>query len=313
MKALLAALLVSVGAYAAEPAAQMTQYSGICEASAAVPLDAQHFAVAEDEGNALRVYRLGQSAPSRAPLDLAGFLGTSKKASDLEAAARVGDVAYWLSSHSITSAGKAREWRRRFFATQIDASVSPPNLKPIGKPYPAMLDDLIAAPALKSLGLARAAALTPEAPGGLNIEGLAAAADGSLLIGFRNPLVAGKALLVPLTNPGAVVQGREKAAFGPPILLDLGGRGIRSIERVGNGYLIVAGPMGDADNFALFRWTGGATEAPVNTHLSLPGNFSPEALVALQGSDDVLLLSDDGARCAASAMTFQALRVRINK
>jgi hypothetical protein len=34
-------------------------------------------------------------------------------------------------------------------------------------------------------------------PGGLNIEGLAATPDGQLLIGFRNPLSEGKALLLP--------------------------------------------------------------------------------------------------------------------
>lgn len=306
----LAALLLLAAGLPAQ-AQETTYYDGFCEASAAVALDAEHFAVAEDEGNALRVFRIGQHAAVGAPLDLAEFLGTGKKASDLEAAARVGDIAYWLSSHSLTSAGKQREWRRRFFATQIDASVSPPRLKPMGKPYTALLDDLIAAPALQTLHLAQASALTPEAPGGLNIEGLAAAADGSLLIGFRNPLVAGKALLVPLTNPGGVVKGSQKASFGPPVLLDLGGRGIRSIDRVGKGYVIVAGPIADAGSFALFRWTGLAADVPVNTGLSLPDRFSPEALVALPGRDDLLLLSDDGARCDAAAMKFQALRLRL--
>ena len=309
MKALLLALLAGASVQAAEMP-QITHYDGICEASAAVPLDAQHFAVADDESNALRVYRRGQSAPARAPMDLSEFLGTGKKASDLEAAARVGDLAYWLSSHSITSAGKAREWRRRLFATQIDASVSPPQLKPMGKPYTALLDDLIAAPALQSLQLADAAARAPEAPGGLNIEGLAAAPDGSLLIGFRNPLVAGKALLIPLRNPGPVVKGSQKAAFGPPVLLDLGGRGIRSIDAVGkSGYLIVAGPIDDAGSFALFRWSGAAADAPVNLKVNLPTRFNPEALVALPGSDHALLLSDDGARCDAKAMKFQVLSV----
>ena len=310
MRALLAALLLA-GLPSAQ-AAEIVQYQGICEASAAVALDAQHFAVADDEGNALMVYRVGQSAPARAPLDLADFLGTGKKASDLEAAARVGDVAYWMSSHSITSAGKAREWRRRFFATQIDTSVSPPRLKPIGKPYTALLDDLIAAPALQSLHLDRASALTPEAPGGLNIEGLAAAPDGSLLIGFRNPLIAGKALLVPLSNPGAVVKGSQKAAFGPPVLLNLGGRGIRSIDRVGSSYVIVAGPTDDQGVFALYRWTGLAVDAPVPQAVKLPPAFNPEALVALPGSKALLLLSDDGARCQPNAMRFQALSVLLD-
>ncbi|HEY5818827.1 MAG TPA: hypothetical protein VIU14_10590 [Mesorhizobium sp.] len=65
--------------------------------------------------------------------------------------------------------------------------------------------------------------LAPEAPGGLNIEGLSAGAAGELLIGFRNPVPEGKAIVVPFENPAAVVEN-ESARFGAPILLDLGGR-----------------------------------------------------------------------------------------
>jgi hypothetical protein len=57
------------------------------------------------------------------------------------------------------------------------------------------------------------------------------------------------------TNSGAI--------FGAPIELNLGGRGIRSIEKTGdcNGYLILAGPsMASREevehNFRLFRWNG---------------------------------------------------------
>ena len=48
---------------------------------------------------------------------------------------------------------------------------------PVGTPYRNLLDDLIAAPALKPFGLEAAEKLAPEAEGGLNIEGLAAAPD----------------------------------------------------------------------------------------------------------------------------------------
>ena len=123
-----------------------------------------------------------------------------------------------------------------------------------------------------------------HAADGLSIKGLAAAPDGSLLTGFRNPLVAGKALLVRLSNPGAVVKGSEKAVFGPPVLINLGGRGVRSIDRVHSGHVNVAGPVGDLGSFALFGWSGRATDLPVNTGLSLPDGFSPEALVSLRAT-----------------------------
>ena len=41
-----------------------------------------------------------------------------------------------------------------------------------------------------------------EAEGGFNIEGLAAAPDGSLLIGLRNPIPQGRALDHSAAEPG---------------------------------------------------------------------------------------------------------------
>ena len=77
----------------------------MAEASAAALLDDEHFVVGEDECNTLLVYRRGQRAPVGSPVVLADFLGTKKKASDFEGAARVGDVIYWISSHSRTKGG----------------------------------------------------------------------------------------------------------------------------------------------------------------------------------------------------------------
>jgi len=53
-----------------------------------------------------------------------------------------------------------------------------------------------------------------------------------------------------------------RARFGAPIELDLDRRGIRSIERVGAAYLIVADPSADRGSFALFRWSGQSGDPP---------------------------------------------------
>lgn len=53
-------------------------------------------------------------------------------------------------------------------------------------------------------------------------------------------------------NPAAVIKGNA-ARFGAPILIDLGGRGIRGIERVGKEYVTAAGPVADDGTFALYR------------------------------------------------------------
>jgi hypothetical protein len=286
--------LIAACALAALPAhsQEVAVYDGPCDASAAVALDAEHFVVANDENNTLFVYRRGSAAAvARWPLD--AFLGTGGKEADLEGAATVGTRSYWISSHGRNKNAKERPERYRFFATDIDAGQQPPGVTPAGTPYTRLLADLLAADTLAPYALADAAQRAPEAPGGLNIEGLAALPGGRLLIGLRNPVPQGKALLVPLDNPAQLIAGTAPARFGAPITLDLGGRGVRSIERVGNGYLIVAGPPADAGGFALYRWSGQAADAP----LALPLDFKdlrPEALFALPGSDKVQIVSDDG-------------------
>ena len=138
-----------------------------------------------------------------------------------------------------------------------------------------------------------AATRPPEAPDGLNIEGLAATPNGKLLIGFRNPIPGGLALVVPIENPKGLVKGK-KAKFGSPIELDLGGRGIRSIELVGSSYLVVAGPPADSGSFALYRWSGKFGDAATVVQGIDFKSLHPEALFALPGTDTVQVLSDDG-------------------
>lgn len=277
-----AALLVLLAA----AAGAQTRYEGLCDASAAVALGARHFVVADDEHNRLTIYRRGE-AKAVGEVELDRFLKTDKEA-DLEGAAQVGNRIYWIASHARNSAGKLREDRQRFFATEIRGTT----VEPIGKPYTALLTDLLAAPTLAPLKLSDAAARAAEADGGFNIEGLAAAPDGSLLIGLRNPIPQGRALVIPLLNPADLVAGKGPARFGSAIRLDLGGRGVRSIDRIGAGYLIVAGPPADEGSFALFHWSGKPNDMPAPFKAEL-GTLRPEALFAWPDGQ-VTALSDDG-------------------
>ncbi len=273
-------------------AQQISTFNGPCDASAAVALDANHFIVANDENNTLRIYRQGQPAPV-ASLNLTNFLGTAAdEESDIEGAAAIGSRIFWITSHGRNSKGKARPARQRFFATEVVPG-QPPTVKPVGQAYANLLNDMLASETLKPYRLDEAASRPPEADGGLNIEGLAATADGKLLIGLRNPLPQQRALITPLDNPNEVIAG-QRARFGEPILLDLGQRGIRSIERIGTGYLIVAGPTGDQGSFALFRWSGQHDETPTPVAGIDLKNLRPEALFTIPGSNRVQLLSDDG-------------------
>lgn len=290
----------------------------MCDASAAAAIGADHFVVADDERNTLQVYRRAKSRPV-ASIALAAFLETkADKESDLEGAAAIGSRIYWVSSHGRNSRGEPQERRQRLFATTLIPG-SIPRLATVGRPYRHLLRDLLEADAAFGYGLARASGLPPEAPGGLNIEGLAATPEGRLLVGLRNPLPGGRALLVALDNPAEVVEGRGAAVFGKPVELDLGGRGIRSVERVGGRYLIAAGPTGDLGSFALYQWSGQAADAAIPLHGVDLGTLRPEALFAVPDSDAVQILSDDGGvevngiACKDRPNVAQSFRSRLLK
>jgi hypothetical protein len=273
------------------------EFRGMCDASGAVVLGRDRFAVADDEDNVLRVYDPSRGGAPLAAVDLSPALdlpakkkaGKKQPETDLEAATRLGDRALWLTSHGRNSKGKPQPSRLRFFATTAPADGAPAIA---GKPYTHLLDDLLAAPPLARFGLAEAATLPPKQPGGLSIEGMTARPDGrSVLIGFRNPVPEGRALLVPLLNPLELPQG-ARARWGPPVQLDLGGLGVRALSFWRGRYLIVAGPV-DAGPARIYTWDGKSAAARAAA-VDLTG-FNPEGVYSPEDRDQVLLLSDDGA------------------
>lgn len=61
-------------------------------------------------------------------------------------------------------------------------------------------------------------------------------------------------------------------------------------------YFIIAGPPGEEQKFALYRWSEGRVTQPVLVRkLSFEkSNFTPEALIPFRNSTGLMLLSDDG-------------------
>ncbi len=269
-----------------------TVYRGICDASAAVALGKDHFVVGDDELNVIRVYKRGQPESVK-QVDLSSLLGTKpEKESDIEGAATIGNRIFWISSHGTNKDGEVQDRRRRLFATEV-VDGDAPTVRAVGKPYTKLVEVLSTDPRLIKYNLAAAATKPPKTEGALNIEGLADTAEGGLLIGFRNPIPGGRALIVPLTNPNEAISGAP-VKLGDPVEIDLGGRGVRSIERIGASYLIVAGPIDDEGAFDLYRWSGNAKEDPAKvTSVKLSG-LNPEALFAIPETEDVQILSDDG-------------------
>jgi hypothetical protein len=272
------------------------RYSGSCDASGAVPVGASHFLVADDEDNRVRLYSNGGGRP-RQEIDLSPDLdlGRGSKEADLEAATESGGLVYWMTSHGRSAKGKARPNRLRLAATKVDRDArGAVRIARVGSAYRQLLDDLLETPSLSSFGLQAAAQLAPKAAGGLNIEGLTSGPDGTLHIGLRSPLVHGKAVVLTIENAPQLAQG-ERARIGAPVLLDLGGRGIRGLSHVGNDILVLAGDPGSEHRPQLYLWTRGTDQARPLNGLDL-GDLQPEAVVSGELEAGVLLLSDDGTR-----------------
>jgi len=309
-------LLSAASLYAADA---VFTYTGGSDPSAAAAVDAAHFVTADDEINILRMYSMGNSAPVFS-LDITYFLGADAKhpEADIEGAARSGNRIYWITSHGRNKEGHVRSSRYRFFAMEIadvKSSADPntsPQIIPVGKSYARLVQDMLNAPQLKALNLQvvtrlnetlskkEQAMLAPKERG-LNIEGLAVGPDGqSLWIGLRNPLYDDgtgkrKAIVIPLLNPDEVTKDGMPARFGDVLLLDLGGRGIRSIDYAESlkEYWIIAGPSNSRPDFAVFRYRAAAKEL-IQVKVAFPAAFTPEGLFVFPGRKTVWFVSDDG-------------------
>jgi len=272
-------------------------FTGTCDASAASALSDDLFVVANDEDNILRFYRMSRPGKPVQTFDLRPALSLKGKSEmDLEAAARLGQKVFFISSHGRNAEGKLSPGRHQFFALEFTENAGEASVRLVGKPYTQLASDLIADPRYARFHLAEGAKLPPKAEGGFNIEALTDLPDGTLLIGFRSPVPEGRALLAPLLNPNEVIAGCPPK-FGDPLLLDLGGMGLRGISSTQKGYYMLAGPVeGHAPSHLYFSAGGPASPQLVKEVTFHKTN--PEGICVLGVGDkaDFLILSDDGSR-----------------
>lgn len=250
---------------------------------------------------------------------------------DLEASARIGNTIYWLGSHSRAANLNERQNRFRLFATTLSVNGGVPSLTFVNY-YSILRDQLIAwdnaRPIARRYDLQTAAnpgggsGPNPESDSGFNLEGMTQTEAGTLFIGFRAPLVdpyrysdgglptqvhRTHAIVMEISNPAALIAAAGSPPSTTPITvgrtyeLDLGGRGIRSMDFNGTDYVILAGrvaTIGQTDDFAIFTWRPG-TE-PILRYANIPLGFTAETVIiltpgSLSGTFNVRLLEDFGA------------------
>jgi len=319
--------VINYGASAASVNPTTTRFlTGTSDASSAIAIDSTYAFVADDEDQTIRLYDRTNSGLPINQFNFTSSLGLSGGSEvDIEASSRVGNTIYWLGSHSNNSGGSDRPNRERIFSTTISGTGAASTLA-FGGYYQFLEDDLIAwdnnnghGLGAGFLGLAASAAngVLPEQSSGFNIEGLTFAPDGTTAyVSFRAPQsptsTRTDALIIAVTNFTSILNGTGgtsgSANFAAPIFLDLGGRGIRSIERnSSNQYLIVAGPAGSAmgtapNDFRLYTWDGIPSNAPVLRAADLTGlsasGGSFESIIevpnSLTASSQIELLVDNG-------------------
>ena len=124
-----------------------------------------------------------------------------------------------------------------------------------------------------------------------------------MFIGFRNPRphIAGEdmSLVIPLANPEAVVLSAATPILEAPILIDLNGLGIRSIEYspiIGE-YLIVAGSHKSGDDEPVqYLYNYSIINEDRDKLATFSDTMTPEALFQFPDANEINLLSDDGTR-----------------
>lgn len=287
------------------------------DASAAVAVDEKRFIMADDEINVLQVFdwdKPGSEPNVETDISAELTLDTQHPEADFEGATWFNGRVFWITSHGRSRYGDYWKSRYNFFATTI----APNGTVTVDGVCNDLVDALIGYDRTWSelnLGLEAAIGTTGDhidtnpipalAPkdSGLNIEGLCTTADGKkMFIAFRNPRPGGMALVIPLANPEEVVLSGATPMLEAPILIDLNGLGVRSIEYSESfgEYLIVAGShKGGSDEPVQYLYNYDF-EIQDRDKLATFSDITPEALFQFPQANEINLLSDDGTRMIES-------------
>ncbi len=273
-------------------------HTGSSDGSTGIAIEDNYIWIGDDEDQTLRLYNGSQSGLPVQEINFNTDLGSTNEV-DLEGSFRIENTIYWMGSHE-------SDERASLFSTNISGSGATSTLSYIDK-YTSLRDDLLAWDANNAHGLgANFFGLNTA----LEIEALALAPNSTTTayLGLRSSTSEGNAIIIPVTNftdlPGATAGS---STFGAPILINLNGRTLRSIECNADGCILIGGPFGNNTDFKLYTWTGDASDEPELRSADLSAlntNGSFEGLVNLPNStflgsdgdtDSVTLLVDLGA------------------
>jgi len=162
-----------------------------------------------------------------------------KDIEDIEALTSDENFVYAITSHSLSRAGKAQKQREKLIMFKYeDGSIVDFHT------YGDLKKDLVNG--YESTFQSGIFTLND-----INIEGLSYdPISKQLLIGFRSPLIDGKAIIMSIQNPKEMFADGTKPKFGQPITIDLYGLGIRDMtyDVAKDGFWIIAGSVNNRDS-----------------------------------------------------------------
>lgn len=278
---------------------QPQPFAGMYEPSSVLQLDDGRLLIIEDESRrALSLLSVGADGKLIEDEDADQILVQSvgRKLNDMEALARDDDGnLYGITSHSVNRQGERNPNREvlmqfRIAGNRIDRPVL----------HDKLVDQMLASAPLQSL---------IERKGGekadfrkTNIEGMVwDPKHKRLLLGFREPLVNGKAMVLALGNPQAMFADGAAPEFVDAFFLDLKGGGIRGMDYdpEGQRHLIVNEfrDAGGKNRSHLWSWDGNADSAP--TDITPPAfrqmkNVEGVGRVRMNDQPGFLFTSDEG-------------------
>jgi len=214
---------------------------------------------------------------------------------------------YAVTSHSRDEDGDEKPSRERLVRFRIEQDR-------VEKPK--VVEGLKGALVQKHEVLAAAAEVRDvKTGGGLNIEALEISPDQQrLLIGFRSPLVGGRAVIASVENFSGMFESDEAPRVAAELdELDLGGHGIRALAYVNSigEYLVIGGPVSrPTGHFDLWLWNGQRGGAARRVMVpGLQGFERAEGVspAVIDGLERIMLVSDDGNRQSGRAASYLLL------
>jgi hypothetical protein len=276
------------------------QFDDVYEPSGVVQLPDGRLMVVEDESKrAFRILSAMQDGTLVANqlLDTRIIKSFGRKLDDMEGLSLDAEGYLWaITSHSRTQKGKRQPDREQLLRFRVEGN----NLVDFAA-YNQLTDDILNSGVVKELAAKHGA--TNVNFGSMNIEALNFdKAQQRLLIGFREPTINGKSLILAVENPRGLFERGESARFSnDAILLDLRGGGIRGLtfDPILGTFLIVNEIAGtDGGSYSqLWSWSGKPGDEP--EPLTLPGivnlnNVEAVASVRINGEPRLVLMSDEG-------------------